>query len=116
MAEETRILLEAHELVHGPRGAAYGHPLDDYTRTATLWSAILGVPVTAEQAILCMIAVKISRECHRPGIDNRRDLAGYAACLDLVARRRRLSRESSRPETSAPTCAPAADAHPAPNG
>ena len=34
--------------------------------------------------IYCMIAVKISRECHRPKRDNRVDIAGYAEALDMV--------------------------------
>lgn len=75
---------EAQRLVYGARGADYGHPLDDYTRTAALWSPILGIPVTAEQAILCMIQVKVSREVNRPKRDNRVDMAGYAECLDRV--------------------------------
>ena len=78
------VLQEAQRLVHGDRRAAYGHPLDDYTRTAALWTAILGQPVTAEQAILCMVAVKISRECNAPKRDNRTDGAGYFECLDLA--------------------------------
>ncbi len=78
-------LQEAQRLVYGDRGVSYGHPLDDYTRTAAIWSAILGHPVTAEQAILCMIGVKISRECHAPKRDNRVDAAGYAECLQRVA-------------------------------
>ena len=59
-SEPETILQEAQRLVYGARRETYGHPLDDYTRTATMWSAILGTTVTAEQAILCMIAVKIS--------------------------------------------------------
>ncbi len=83
------VLQEAQRLVYGDRGAAYGHPLDDYTRTAALWSPILGVPVTAEQAILCMIQVKISRECHAPKRDNRVDIGGYSECLDRVDQERK---------------------------
>jgi len=78
------ILFEAHNLVHGVRGEDYGHPYHDFSRTAKIWSAILGIEVTPQQAILCMIAVKISRECHRPKRDNRVDIAGYAEALDMV--------------------------------
>lgn len=74
------ICAEAERLVYGERGADYGHPLDDYARTAALWSAIL----TAEQAILCMIAVKISRECNKHKRDNLVDGAGYFECLHRV--------------------------------
>lgn len=82
MTETT--LQEAQRLVHGDRGEAYGHPLDDMSRTAKMWAAILGVPVSAEQVALCMIAVKISRQCNKPKRDNVVDIAGYAECLQMV--------------------------------
>ena len=75
---------EAHHLVGGDRNADYGHPLDDFSRTAQIWSAILGVPVTAEQVGLCMVGVKLSRQCHRPKRDNLVDGAGYMQTVDLV--------------------------------
>lgn len=78
------ILEEANGLVNGARQGDYGHPLDDFTRTAAMWSAILGHPVTPEQVGLCMCAVKISRQCNRPKRDNLVDLAGYAATVDMV--------------------------------
>ena len=78
------ILFEAHNLVHGVRGEDYGHPYHDFSRTAKIWSAILGVDVTPEQVALCMIGVKISRECNKPKRDNRIDIAGYAEALDMV--------------------------------
>lgn len=82
------ILEEARGLVHGQRQETYGHPLDDFTRTAAIWTAILGCPVTPEQVALCMVGLKISREYHRPGRDNRVDGAGYFATLDLVVSER----------------------------
>jgi len=78
------ILLEANGLVHGDRQASYGHPINDFTRTAALWSALLGVPVTAEQVGLCMIAVKLSRQCNAPKRDNLVDAAGYAETVQMV--------------------------------
>lgn len=78
------ILDEAKRLVHGDRGASYGHPLDNFSHTARLWSPILGVEVTAEQVALCMIQVKVSRECHASKRDNRTDICGYAETLDMV--------------------------------
>ena len=79
--QHASILDEATVITAGSRRSAYGHPLDDYTRTAKLWSTILDADVTAQQAMLCMIAVKISRECHSHGRDNLVDIAGYAHCL-----------------------------------
>lgn len=78
------VLLEAQGLVHGDRGADYGHPLDDFSRTAAMWSAILGFPVTAEQVGLCMIAVKISRQCNASKRDNLVDISGYAETVQMV--------------------------------
>jgi hypothetical protein len=78
-------LQEAQRIVYGDRQKAYAHPADDYDCTAKLWSAILGHEVSAEQAILCMIAVKVSRlsrnVTHRDSIT---DVAGYAECLQRV--------------------------------
>lgn len=84
--DET-VLEEAQRLVYGDRNESYGHPADDFGRTARMWSAILGVDVSAKQAALCMCAVKISRECNKPGRDNLTDLAGYAAVAHRIERR-----------------------------
>lgn len=78
------ILEEANSLVNGARQGDYGHPLDDFTRTAKMWGAILGHEVTAEQVGLCMCAVKISRQVNRPKRDNLVDLSGYALTVDMV--------------------------------
>lgn len=78
------ILEEANKLVHGDRNADYGHPLDDFSKTAAMWSAILGTHVTPEQVGLCMCAVKISRQCNKPKLDNLVDLAGYAETVNMV--------------------------------
>lgn len=94
MPEDAKPITEqAHNLVQGARRNVYGHPLDDYTRTAQLFSGILGTDVTAEQAILMMIAVKVSRLTNSPDHrDSIIDVAGYAECLDLV-REERKNRE-----------------------
>jgi hypothetical protein len=78
------ITLEAHRIVNGGRQDAYGHPFHDFNRIASLWSAVLGSKVTAQQVALCMIQVKVSRECNKPKRDNAVDIAGYAEALDMV--------------------------------
>jgi len=81
------ILEEANRLVYGDRETSYGHPADDFNRTALMWTAILGTLVTAKQAALCMCAVKISREVNSPKRDNLTDLAGYAAVAARIENR-----------------------------
>lgn len=84
-------LQEAQRLVYGDRGASYGHPIDDYTRTGRMWGAILGLPdIDPRLCALMMAAVKISREAHKPKRDNRVDLGGYAECADMIAERQGL--------------------------
>lgn len=86
-AGET-ILEEAQRLVHGNRGDDYGHPAEDFTRTGRMWGAILDRPdVPPELVGLCMAALKISREVHRPKRDNLVDLAGYAETVAMVHQR-----------------------------
>lgn len=100
MSEES-ILQEAHRLTHGDRNKDYGHPLDDYTRTAALASALLAhklkEPLTADEMAMVMICVKLSRQVHRPKRDNMVDAAGYAwvaqECVDETERRRVVSTE-----------------------
>jgi len=84
MSQNENVMEEAQRLVHGDRQEAYGHPLDDFSRTARMWSVILNAVVTPQEVALCMIAVKISRECNRPKRDNLVDICGYAGTLEMV--------------------------------
>jgi hypothetical protein len=92
------VLEEAQRLVHGDRNRAYGHPLDDFGRTAEMATAMLrgklreGAQLTAEDVGMFMILVKVSRQVNHPKRDNMVDAAGYAGtvqmCLDERERRR----------------------------
>lgn len=76
-------------IVKGARMDAYGHPLDNLERIGRLWAALLGVEqITAEQVALCMVAVKLSRETHRPNLDNVVDGIGYLLALHEARRER----------------------------
>lgn len=88
------VLEEANSLVHGDRQEAYGHPFHDFSRTAQLWSAILGQDVSPEQVALCMVAVKISRLCNSYKRDSIVDMAGYAATLQMVIEKRNELQEN----------------------
>lgn len=78
------ILQEAERLVNGDRNNQYGDPIQDFQRTADMWSAYLGVaPGTLQpHDVAAMIAmVKLSRIAWSPEKrDHWADLAGYAAC------------------------------------
>ena len=78
------VLSLAEEIVGGERRAAYGDPGDSFARVATVWTAILGFPVTASQVVLCMAGLKLIREAHRHKPDNLVDLAGYARIAELI--------------------------------
>jgi hypothetical protein len=95
--QENRVsvLTEAQGLVHGARNDAYGHPLDDFSRTAAMASAMLAhklkEPLTAEEVGMFMVCVKLSRQVNAPKRDNMVDGAGYCEtvqwCIDERARR-----------------------------
>lgn len=87
------VLEEAQRLVHGDRGADYGHPIHDFSRTGRIWGAVLSKwaietdgaePVPPELVALCMVGVKMSREVNKAKRDNRVDIAGYTETLDMV--------------------------------
>ena len=90
------ILQEAQAIVHGDRGADYGHPFYNHACTAVMVAAYLSRKYRREIAIdtddICMINTlqKVSRQANRPKRDNLVDIAGYAEnaqmCQDEKAR------------------------------
>ncbi len=88
--DET-VLSEAARITDGARQSDYGHPCDDFTRTAMMWTAILdwklreNTEINATDIPLCMIAVKLARQSHRHKRDNLVDIAGYARTASMVA-------------------------------
>lgn len=87
----TSILSIANKITDGDRRGDYGHPKDDFERTAMMWTGILRSKlitdqrITAEDIPLCMIAVKLARQVHRHKRDNLVDIAGYARTAAMVA-------------------------------
>ena len=92
------ILDEATVLTSGPRQEDYGHPIHDHTRTAKMWSAILGTEVTAEQVCLCMVALKLSRQCNKPKRDNIVDACGYLRNVEMIQEETGKMKENERTE------------------
>ena len=83
------ITADANRLVFGDRGAIYDHPGIDYGRTAEIFAAITGHELSVREAVLFMVAVKLSRIGagldHDFGSsivrDSIVDAAGYLDCL-----------------------------------
>ncbi len=88
------VLVEAQRLVHGARNETYGDPIDDYTRTVNTFKSLMGdkkiSEMTAEDGIIFMICVKLSREVNSPKRDNNVDGAGYFECLEWTKDERAL--------------------------
>jgi hypothetical protein len=86
------ILQEAESLINGDRRASYGHPLDDYTRTAGLVNAAfadkLKEPLSPEDMMMVMVLVKLSRQRNLPKRDNLVDACGYLGCIELAEQKR----------------------------
>ena len=78
------ILAEAQRLVNGDRQSDYGHPLDNFGDVAAIWSVILRTPITAEQAALCMVGLKLARQSNKGKRDNLVDLAGYTQVVEMI--------------------------------
>jgi len=68
------------------RGISYGKAEDNFALIARMWSAWLGVPVTAVDVAIMMGHVKDARLKNTPDhADSWIDKAGYAACGAEVA-------------------------------
>lgn len=87
---------DALDLVHGARQKDYGHPIEDFRRTAGIMTALLskqlkpGERVREDQVPLLMIGVKLSRLVQSPyHEDSLRDLHGYGLTAEMVWDRQR---------------------------
>lgn len=71
---------KASDLISGERAENYGDATQSFNRIATIWSAILGFDVTAEQVAACMIGLKLGRLSNEmKHEDSWVDIVGYAA-------------------------------------
>jgi hypothetical protein len=98
------ILETAQKLIHGARQKSYGHPLDDFSRTAGMLTYLLrdllrpGVELKPEHVGAIMVVVKLSREMNSHGLDNLVDGAGYFGTMELVHQERQRRAAKLRPE------------------
>lgn len=78
------ILEEAIDLTSNDRNIQYGDASIEFKKVAIMWSVILGIEVKPHQVPLCMVALKLVREAHKPKRDNRVDGAAYFHLEDKV--------------------------------
>ncbi len=71
-------LNEARAIIQD-RQASYGDPTDNMSRTASLWSAYLEMPIHPHQVAMCMALVKVARSMETGKVDNFIDGAAYFA-------------------------------------
>ena len=82
------ILDIAKKLTRGDRNASYGHPSQDFIRTAGMMNALFGdmlkegCKFEPQHIAMMMILVKLSRQRHQNKRDNWIDIAGYSDCGD----------------------------------
>lgn len=106
----SSVLREAESLVHGDRGADYGHPLDDFARTAAMVNALIahklkpGERITEEDWGLFMVCCKLSRQINRPKRDNLVDGAGYLETVRMVLEEKERRTPAPSHQPNKPCC------------
>lgn len=84
--KRKEILDKAAEMVCGHREQDYGTPEDNFTKIAALWSAWLGIEVTAIDVAMMMVMFKAARiKTGTMTEDSFVDGAGYFACGGEIA-------------------------------
>ena len=96
MSENASILQEADTLINGDRQADYVHVSESDDRIARAWAVIMGAPVNANQALLCMAALKLVRECYSHKRDNLVDAAGYIGLAEKLHESKSIQCQSVR--------------------
>lgn len=83
--KEEGPITRAYPLVHGDRQRDYGHPAEDFTRTAAIWRGLFGWDVKPQDVPLAMIGVKLSRLRQSPDHeDSLTDIVGYSECYEMA--------------------------------
>jgi hypothetical protein len=84
-ATEPAEMTAARIVRNGERQAVYGHPSDDFRRTAKEWSATFGKDVAPLDVAVGMVQLKLSRLIGTPGHrDSIIDAIGYLICYERI--------------------------------
>jgi len=77
--KSSEYLEKTLKIISGDRERDYGNKTTNHQNIANLWSIFLEHKVTAQQAAICMLLVKVARLMHSKTEDCYIDMAGYAA-------------------------------------
>lgn len=83
VSPRVEALREAARIISGERNKQYGGPEENFTRTAQIWTAIIGYEFTAEDVAMMMVGLKVARYANKSSgfqADTWIDIAGYAGC------------------------------------
>lgn len=83
VAPRVEALREAARIISGERNKQYGGPEENFSRTAQIWTAIIGYEFTAEDVAMMMVGLKVARYANKDAgfqPDTWIDIAGYAGC------------------------------------
>jgi hypothetical protein len=82
----SEILTQANDYITRDRAATHGKAEDSFTQIAALWSADLGIPLTAVDVARLMVLFKMARaKANAAHSDNWIDACGYAAIAGEIA-------------------------------
>lgn len=92
MTEALTILEEAEQVATGDRHDHYGHPLDNHSCTAEMWTSYLkragvlqsGKRVTGLDVAMLNVLQKCSRAANLCTRDTLVDIAGYARNVEMM--------------------------------
>ena len=82
------ILNKAASLVSGDRAKQHGDYTQQHKRVASLWSAYLNTPISAQEVAFCMVLLKISRdELGALNTDDGVDASAYTSIWAALAQK-----------------------------
>ena len=94
----SQILQIAAELVSGPRDREHGDKLRNHRNIADLWSAYLGVRITAMDVALMQVLLKVARtKTGSLNLDDFVDICGYGGCAGEIASRTHTAENPNGP-------------------
>ena len=75
---------QVDELIH-TKGLEYGHPRRFMRQLARVWSGVLDVDITPEQAATMMVLFKSVRLYNNPDkVDTQDDIQGYLKIVEIL--------------------------------